>query len=221
MFSQTARGITANVVILEEMAYIPQEFFNKVVTALLTVRNTCLIGISTSAGISNYMERLRALRMDNGERIFKNITVTRVCDSCLETDHPEECTHMLHMMPSWKSSETHAMCQKILEASSNTFALEMANVVGMTEGGAFSKRSLSILRDAWPTKCRLPQLVFIGLDPSPGKSDIAVCFMFYDTIQRHVVVRSCVSVVLYCIALHHIALHLKIGHDSDSVCKAA
>lgn len=39
-----------------------------------------------------------------GRKLFESIAITLVCDECLQTDHPERCTHKLAEMPRWLSS---------------------------------------------------------------------------------------------------------------------
>ena len=44
------------------------------------------------------------LRGPNGNYLFERIQISLVCDDCMKTDTPEQCTHLMHLMPRWLSS---------------------------------------------------------------------------------------------------------------------
>lgn len=69
------RGTTADVVIMEEAAYINPQVFYQVIVPLMGVGGTAILGISTPDNEFNYYSNLVDLKDNYGENIFLCIRV--------------------------------------------------------------------------------------------------------------------------------------------------
>ena len=66
---------------------------------------SCLLCISTLLESGNHYSKMFELRdPTTGRQLFETISISLVCDECLQTDTPERCTHKMHEMPRWLSS---------------------------------------------------------------------------------------------------------------------
>lgn len=100
------RGCSAEVVVLEEAAFMNPELFFQVVVPLLGVKNTAVLAISTPQDEFNYYTELMALKDEKGASLFYSIVLGLVCDACKKTG--EACNHLLAMSPDWKVSARQA-----------------------------------------------------------------------------------------------------------------
>lgn len=66
--------------------------------------NTVLLCISTLRESTNHYSKMFALRRPDGTPVFKNIQISLVCEKCMLTDRPQDCTHKNSEMPRWLSS---------------------------------------------------------------------------------------------------------------------
>ena len=96
------RGCTADIIILEEAAYLKPELFHQVIVPLLTVDHTALLAISSPGDEMNYYSILQDLKNAYGDPLFLNIRIGLACDRCI-ADSVDVCVHQLKRLPSWKS----------------------------------------------------------------------------------------------------------------------
>lgn len=205
---QGARGADGDLIILDEAAFIPPNFIQQVVVPMMQKKGVVVLGISTSGGPQNYYTQLMNMTTDTGAPLFRFITITRICKKCQEGPNPEKCTHNLHLMPPWKSMDRFRMCEKLLEGIANDMQREILGLMDRESGGAFSLDRLDELRSfqamqrpprpggPLPTGdiLKLPELVFISVDPGPGSSETAMVAACYANEWSRVVVRGSVPV---------------------------
>lgn len=89
MLAQTLKGVSGDLIILEEAAYCDQQLIAEVVVPLLTVQSSVLICISTLLEGNNHYSRLFEIEDAAGNKMFETMQISLVCDECLKTDHPE------------------------------------------------------------------------------------------------------------------------------------
>ena len=205
---QGARGVDGDLIILDEAAFIPEGFIQKVVWPMAQKRGVVVLGISTSGGPTNYYTKLREMMSNAGTPLFRFITISRICKKCQESDHPEKCMHNLHLMPPWKSLDRFKLCEKLLTSSKNTIMREVLGLMDRESGGAFSLKDIDALKEARPLfrprgrddpeplgpTMELPDLLFISVDPGPGSSETAMVAGCYNNKLNKVVVRACMLV---------------------------
>ena len=69
------------------------------------------------------------LKLENKEEYaFKTFCVELACSSCKENGKATECKHMLHLVPSWQSSERHVRLKKVMEDRPDLIASELSGL---------------------------------------------------------------------------------------------
>ena len=101
---QSLKGVSGEIVILEEAAYCDAGLVSEVVVPLLSMQSSVLLCISTLLDGANHYSKMIALRDASGRPVFRSIQISLVCDACLATDSPELCRHKLGSLPRWISS---------------------------------------------------------------------------------------------------------------------
>ena len=107
------KGVSGDVIILEEAAYCDPGLVAEVVVPLLSMQQSVLLCISTILDSGNHYSKMMEMQDDYGHPIFESIKITLVCgalalldtarctrsptalvcaDDCLKTDHRTHCT---------------------------------------------------------------------------------------------------------------------------------
>jgi hypothetical protein len=78
----------------------PARALRRVSRPLLAARansmsNSVLLCISTLLESGNHYSKMFDLVDSVGRKLFESISITLVCKDCMETEHPERCTHKL------------------------------------------------------------------------------------------------------------------------------
>lgn len=181
------RGTHADFLIGEEAAYHKVELFLNYVAPLFGMGETVYIAISSPAGFDNYLNNLFELVDDDGNQFILKYQVELVCAQCKLTRHPEECTHLLHLMPPWKSITKNKMVNIILHAWTVFLLRENMGVITGGAGGSLmpyidpllDDDPLDIKRDP----ASYPRFVLTVCDPNAAKglytSEMALLSMTY------------------------------------------
>ena len=106
--------MSGDIIVLEEAAYCDPGLISEVIVPLLSMQQSCLLCISTLLESGNHYSRMFELKDQLGEPLFETISITLVCDDCMKTDHPENCTHKLAEMPRWLSSAKMEVVKSLL-----------------------------------------------------------------------------------------------------------
>lgn len=101
------RGSNADLLIVEEAAYIDKKLWQEVIVPILGMNATTLVMISSPKGRDNFFSRLVDTVDKNGENVFAVYAPDLVCRRCKQKpiDEQKKCRHMMHLMPWWKSVE--------------------------------------------------------------------------------------------------------------------
>lgn len=98
-------GQSADVIILEEAAYIDEKMFKVVVAPLMGLNDIAVIAISSpSDGNNYYSELMTMIDVTTSGLMFKSCTVDSVCEDCKATGKELKCKHKAHELPHWKSA---------------------------------------------------------------------------------------------------------------------
>ena len=114
--SKTVRGFSPHIVILEEAAVMPPLFIGEVVMPMMTVKNTCMICISTIQNKSNYYSVLPTIRYSDGNTVFDVKEFFSVCDKCREEKKVDSCQHMIGNVPSWIADDRNRSIKAVYDA---------------------------------------------------------------------------------------------------------
>jgi hypothetical protein len=104
------RGCSADIIVLEEAAFMKEEIFLQIVSPLMGVDNTAVLAISTPEDEQGYYSEL--LNMG----IFREIYLGKACNACTEAG--VSCTHRQLRLPPWKSLERQNRLEKIMKDKS-------------------------------------------------------------------------------------------------------
>ena len=108
------QGTGGDLVIREEAALIDKSVFDEVVSPLLEVSNTALVGISTPQDKNKQYSSLVHLRDDHGAHVFHVFEAKNACDKCIaDLNDPSKRTHVALDRPAWKSKEKQRIVQAL------------------------------------------------------------------------------------------------------------
>jgi hypothetical protein len=189
-FFTGTRGTTANVVVMEEAGFIPNEVVKFVVIPLMGVKHTVTLAISTPSDKDTYFATLFNMTYpDTGERVFKCIPIGLACEDCRKRNITVKCMHMIYNLPSWKDLSGHELQVRMLSedaARQETFAEQLSARIPCFPhyliDALWARGEKNVTgRDG---------TIFIGVDPSrggTGRSSTAMVAILYDR-HDHVVV---------------------------------
>jgi hypothetical protein len=201
--SATTRGVGADLIVLEEAGYIPEQLFYETITPLLGVNDTALVGISTPpAEAGNYYLRLFDCKDQEGEDVFDVIKIELQCASCIEK-REMHCPHNTAQPPAWKSEKRRLM-QAAIYANHPLYYLREVLGIAISDSiyvftGQLIDAFISPALVAGPSPHEpmhpvfdRPNFIFVGIDPCGGgtMSDTSFCAVTFRSTDRHPVVRS-------------------------------
>ena len=174
--AKTLRGVGADIVIMEEAAFMDTKVFYEVIVPLLEVENTALICISTPQDSMNFYSEMFNMKLPNGEGLFNTLEVKLACDDCLKGDHPERCVHMTDEIPPWKSVAKFDMIKAIYGNKVELLQRESMGLVTEDMMSVFKQKYVEALYNSEKMKLtKEPAFVFIATDPNGGgSSDMAI-----------------------------------------------
>jgi hypothetical protein len=167
------RGITFDLAILEEAAYIQHDILTTVIAPMLKVSNAVLIALSTHGGKENYFSKLVTKQDKEMDTLFIRMWVKLVCDRCesLGKD-PSSCHHLEHCHPEWLVGSNGNRVKKLMPDDEALYAQEAM--------GAFWSNSRSVFRAAWLQSLRMRgprpitstggRMITTFIDPAGGGS---------------------------------------------------
>jgi hypothetical protein len=162
------RGVTGNVLILEEAAFMDREIFYKLILPLMGVNGTVVIAISTPDDNGNYYSELLTLKNPDDTPLFRCIKVGLACDRCTELGRARQCPHKAATLPRWKSVMRSHKIEAIMRNDPKTFAREQGGQIVDDDEKPLAPfvprlRELPLYKPQ-----RLIERVDIGIDPSAG-----------------------------------------------------
>lgn len=174
------RGQGGQILICEEMAFIPQNVYEEGCLPALSVNNTVMIGISTPAVEANHFNEVKNAEDGHGRKIFKWVEITTLCDDCVMAK-AEKCTHKPPENPAWRN-ESRADTVRHLYANRTRYNREIGGITCDDNVALFNP---VYVRKMFETSNRVRinnatvRAVFICVDPSAGGagSDSAIISM--------------------------------------------
>jgi hypothetical protein len=193
LYIKGLRGTTADVIILEEAAFVDVRLWQTVIVPLLGVDNTALLAISTPNDEDNYYSELLYKTDDQGNLLFKVVKIGLSCDECKDKGEAAKCKHKLGELPSWKSKHGQALQAKLLPP--DIYTRESMALVSSSKNYAFNKIDIDAMfaNNNYSFKNSVG-VIFVSIDPNGGsqtkssmsiisttrntKGEIMVCFFF-------------------------------------------
>ena len=164
----TLRGTGADIIVLEEAAYIDERVFFQVVVALLEMLYSLLFAISTPADEYNYYSKLvRLVDPKTGKHVFNVIHKTLVCAKCRKNGLKDDCKHMKGARPAWKNENTD-LIKLIMGTRTADFDREIGAEITGASNSAFSPQLMNELKHA-PRRTgpiKGSPIIYVGIDAS-------------------------------------------------------
>jgi hypothetical protein len=198
-----ARGYGSNITIIDEAAQVPEKFVFSVVFPTLTVKEYCLISITSPVSDSWVMDVIDAKR-DDGSSFVNSLKIVDICDDCMQLPYNEryKCDHV-RPPPFWKSGEKQRKIGELSEKmkQTGTFLQEVKGMDGVvTNQPLFVDIHLKrFFANIKTISSVYTEFLFISIDPSGKESgasctgvttlyvnnggDIVVCFNYFFIIH--------------------------------------
>ena len=215
--SGTTKGTGGDAIILEEAAYVDQNFFYETVAPLLLIGVTSLICISTLTSELNFYTRLFKIKDPvTGLPVFTQLQVALVCSACREAGLASQCKHMLHLVPQWQSSARHERLKAVMADRPDLIQSELAGLAFDALQQCFRASDIDALMAAEPPN-PLPwrEPLFMVIDPAAGgpQSDFALVTFFRHRGQ--IVVRISRAHVLHLQRALKVVQPLRLIHEEE------
>jgi hypothetical protein len=117
VFCSELRGIDANLIIGEEASHMPQKLYPVIIWPLLGVANTALVLISSPKSANHHVsELMRKVNPEDGDYIFKLVSVSDQCGLCLRNGN-QDCSHQMPTIPEHLTSKNALMLMSLYDDS--------------------------------------------------------------------------------------------------------
>lgn len=184
-FTQSARGLTAQLLVVDEAAFVDRRLFTEGLFPILRMKNTSLLCLSSPGDESNHYSRMvQAKDKETQKLIFKYIHAKKICDECLKLPNEEanKCEHIKNTAP-WINHRRSKKFQALYEDPVLAMA-EFGGVIRSKNMSAFRKTEIDKLFDEnqtpFVTTTSTPSMIFITADNNGGgSSHMALCSGYY------------------------------------------
>ena len=168
---KTLRGVGGDVIYLEEAAFLDIQVFYQVIVPLLEMDSTAMIAISTPQDSLNFYSEMFELKDHLGKPFFKQIKVSLICDMCRAAGKGEDCNHMSHWIPPWKSRDKFLMAKALYGSNTDLLKRESMGETTDDANSVFSSKDVNVLLESPRVKLdSSPDYVIIAADPNGGGS---------------------------------------------------
>lgn len=187
----TTKGTGGDLIILEEAAYCEPQFFYETVAPLMIVGRSCLLAISTLTSEINFYTRLMRIKdPSTGESVFKTFQVELVCKKCKEEGKGHDCSHMLHLVPRWQSSQKHEKIKLVMQDRPDLIQSELAGLAFDSLQQAFRPKDIDAMMSMQPLPARIQEPIFMFIDPAAGGPSSDYCILCITRYRGQVTVSS-------------------------------
>jgi hypothetical protein len=183
--------VTADVIVLDEAAFISKDLFYKVIGPITTMKMTSFIALSSPSDPNNFFSRLIRAKDRYGRQLMRYCDYQLLCEDCAKLEDQEEQLKCDHVKPAatWINQEKVQRMQDLLATDPATALQELKGVIADTNIPCFDRKALDVAFSLPPLiSTTRPPFVFITTDPSGGGvSQLAVCASYYDSDLNYVV----------------------------------
>jgi hypothetical protein len=167
--SKALRGVGGDVIYLEEAAFMDLKMFNEVIVPLLELETTALICISTPQDSTNFYSLMFEMKDPSGSPLFNQQKIEMVCEDCKKGPNPQDCTHMKHLLPRWKSGAKQDMVKQIYGDNATDMLRESMGVTTSDACSVFNSTWVAAFKARPGYKfINRPKYIFIACDPNGG-----------------------------------------------------
>lgn len=163
------RGTGADLIILEEAAFVNDKVFSTVISPVLTVEYTAILGISTAQDDLNYYSKLLNMkRPGTDELLFRVLKVGLACEACAEAGKSGSCDHRTNRLPPWKPASRHRMLQAIMGSDEAGFAREALGEIASGDHYLYKAFIRHLVKNPRVPLDKPVGAVYLAIDPSGG-----------------------------------------------------
>ena len=180
------RGQGANILILEEAAYIKENVFFEVVVPLMGMNNVSVLGISTPEDEFNYYSQLVNMKKkrvpgdlgsdDTEEGVFLTIPIGLSCDNCRRLQI-KDCPHKEGALPPWKSAERQELTESLMASNQARMARELHGAIAGSSVFCFTLFSRQMFQAPPHIMSKKKSVLHLGIDPSGGGGSDTAYFL--------------------------------------------
>ena len=161
------KGVGGKIIILEEASRLDPAVFSEVITPLLGVKDTTLIGISTPLDSSNFYSVLLEKKKPSGQPLFKTLNITLVCPACRLLGELE-CLHA-SQLPKWKSGVRGELVKSLMEGDTEMFLRENAGVITTADHSALDGPGIARFSKRVYDEYKIDaNTIYVVIDPNGG-----------------------------------------------------
>lgn len=170
---RTCRGDEPSIVWVDEAQSINNSLYREHIIAMMQNPKRVVMMVGTPPKYDSYLnDVIDGIKrgLDYGVKTMRYIDYGRVCEHCQELDIPEECVHMLWLVPDWVSvrrlEDARTMNENI---SDEAYLMETIGHQGKYKGALLPRSLLKFSFEAEPfkefTRIRNDSPWYISIDP--------------------------------------------------------
>lgn len=167
------RGISPDIFIIDEAAFIEGELFTKIVFPVIANVNRFMLAISTPDDQGNHYSRILMTKKKDGSGrlLFPCVSAEQACESCVALGKGSDCHHRDWMMPWWRTQKGLDI-QRMFQ-SDDVYAAEAQGRIVDRNKHAFKASEVDrVFAENGPKGYpRTMGVVFVAIDPSWGSLD--------------------------------------------------
>jgi hypothetical protein len=193
LFATGLRGVTSNVCIMEEAAFMTEALFQEIIVPLMTMGRTAVLAISTPDTEDNHYSEMTEMKKPGSadEGLFRVIKVGLFCESCMQRK-ALRCPHK-RRLPSFKSERGQEIAELLMEANPERMRRELHGMIGSKKQFLYKPyiEKMRLLKAyKWRNK---PAVLHLAIDPSGGSnSEWSYCLVGHE--DPYDVIVSCYGI---------------------------
>lgn len=183
--SRSVRGFDADIIIVDEAAYIEPGLFYEGILPVCAQGKTSLICLSTPGGRDNFYSAILTAKArdtdDCKETVFYGMRIGGYCDACAASGDPVQrilCSHVSAELPPWLSAVKQQRFQTLYKGQEHIFKREFLGLISDEGSGLIRPEFIDAMMNRPRNIGPHSPIVFVGIDPSGGgKSETAMTML--------------------------------------------
>jgi len=169
LFLSDLRGVSADVLWLEEFAHIKKELIDIIVVPLMQLQDSRVWAISSPLGETNHATKIANIVDPRTNKRLFFVLRAAWCDDCCRSLTATHCVHTKKRLPTQFSSKT-SRAAKLMLGDDNAISKQELEGESVGDGDYFFDGVLKNLIHKEGVTLSNVDLVFIFVDPAPGTS---------------------------------------------------
>lgn len=182
--------MSANVVVIDEAAFVKKQLFLNTIFPLLQEGATSMIALTTPGNDQAFINKIVQFVDENGDPYINFQSVGLMCDACkVDKKYGMNCQHMPWVLPDNISTRGRDKVKKFYEFDHARGLKELMGIVSDDEGHVFSPTDINYLlsNESIVSISRPAKVAFLFQDPSGGGRSRHALAAFVLTGEKRVV----------------------------------